>query len=230
MRKLYIASLAVVFCLILQGTALAQTNLRLPNVAQSTATVVKWTAGTVLNGGHAVTITAGTGSVTTSKSDCSSPSYAGCNFVYANSSGTVAITTNPVTAMASGNTLMAYVETSGSAITRIAGPQQASTAYLVKVNQSCGTTATCANTGVGAAGLIEAYGTVALSSASPSIASITQLPFTTSTSYVCTATPEGTTAAVAAGGIAINKTSGTAMTLTGPNTVTTVIDYRCIGN
>ena len=43
------------------------------------------------------------------------------------------------------------------------------------------------------------------------------------------ATPNGTTAAVAAGGVAINKTGASTMTLTGPNTVTTVIDYTCYG-
>lgn len=77
---------------------------------------------------------------------------------------------------------------------------------------------------------IVAYGSVPLTSASPSTASVTTLTFSSSTSYRCTATPEGTTAAIAAGGVAINRTSGTAMTLTGPNTVSTVVDFICWGN
>lgn len=54
--------------------------------------------------------------------------------------------------------------------------------------------------------------------------------FTSSTSYVCTATPVGTTAGIAAGGVAITQSSGTQIILTGPATVSTVINYICIGN
>ncbi len=93
---------------------------------------------------------------------------------------------------------------------------------------SCGTSVVC-GAAAATANVKAVYGSAPLSSASPSTASITTLPFTSSASYFCTATPEGTTAAVAAGGIAINKTSGSAMTLTGPNTVTTVIDFVCYG-
>lgn len=90
--------------------------VRYPNVTGS-GTTISWSAGTILNGGHAVSIAAGTGSATTSKGDCSAPSFANCNFVYSNSSGTVAVTTTLATAQSGGNVLLAFVETSGSAIT-----------------------------------------------------------------------------------------------------------------
>lgn len=228
--KLWTIAVVVAFAIWLQmpdKPLMAQANLRQPAVAQNTTTSVKWTAGTLNNGGHAVTVTAGTAAVTTSKTDCTAPAYASCNFVYANSSGTVAVTATLATAMAAGNSLMAYVETS-SVITKIGFPNQASTAYQVRVVQNCGTTATCANTSAGP-GIIEVFGSVALTSASPSTASLTALPFTSSSSYVCTASAVGNTAAIAAAGIAITQTSGSAVTLTGPNTVTTVINYRCTG-
>lgn len=65
-------------------------------------------------------------------------------------------------------------------------------------------------------------GTATLVSASPSTVDVTNI---TASSY-CTATPEGTTAAIAAGGIAASLTS-TTLTLTGPNTVATVVKYSC---
>ena len=65
-------------------------------------------------------------------------------------------------------------------------------------------------------------GTATLVSASPSTVDVTGI---TASSY-CTATPVGTTAAIAAGGVAASLSS-TTLTLTGPNTVTTVLNYSC---
>lgn len=93
---------------------------------------------------------------------------------------------------------------------------------------TCGTTTTC-TAAAATPNLITKFGSVALTSASPSTAVITGLPFTSTSSYVCTASPEGTTAAVAATGIAVSRTSASSLTLTGPNTVTTVINYVCTG-
>lgn len=45
-------------------------------------------------------------------------------------------------------------------------------------------------------------------------------------SSVCTATPVGTTATIAAAGVAVSLTT-TNLTITGPDTVTTVINYEC---
>lgn len=92
----------------------------------------------------------------------------------------------------------------------------------------CGTAVGC-TAAAATPNVITKYGTAPLTSGSPSTASITGLPFTSSTSYTCTASPQGTTAAIAAGGVAVNQTSGSAMTLTGPNTVSTVIQFICVG-
>ncbi len=101
---------------------------------------------------------------------------------------------------------------------------------LVQNAHSCGTTTTCANTANGSNHIV--FGSVALSSASPSTATVTAISpaFTSSSTYFCTATPVGATAAIAAGGIAVTYVSGSSFTLTGPNTVTTVVGYQCIGN
>lgn len=228
-RKSQALRLILALSLVLSGIPLmAQQTLIQPTVYQSTATVVAWTAGTVNNGGHAVAVSSGTASITTSKTDCSAPAYAGCNFVYANSSGTVAVTTTPSTAFANGNSILAYVEASGSAITNIAYPQQASTATLPRLLLNCGTTTTCAATSAGP-GIFEVTGSVALTSASPSQATVIGLPFTSTSSYFCTAIPVGTTAAIAAAGVAVSLVGSSTITLTGPNTVTTVIHYHCTG-
>ena len=101
---------------------------------------------------------------------------------------------------------------------------------------ACGTVAACSPTfssGVGAtAGIVRTvYGSVALGSASPSVATVTGIVpnFTSSTSYVCTGSPVGATAAIAAAGVAFTNVDGTSFTVTGPNTVTTVISYVCVG-
>lgn len=95
----------------------------------------------------------------------------------------------------------------------------------------CGTSAACSPTNVSTSDW-HLFGSSALVSASPSTASISGLSpaFTSTATYWCTATPQGTTAAIAAAGAAINKTSGSAFTITGPNTVTTVIDWHCWGH
>jgi hypothetical protein len=97
-------------------------------------------------------------------------------------------------------------------------------------NFNCGTTTTAACTAQ--IPPIIHTGQFALTSASPSVATITGLSpaFTSSSSYVCSLSPTGTTAAVAAGGMAINYVSGSSFTVTGPNTVTTQANYVCIGN
>lgn len=92
----------------------------------------------------------------------------------------------------------------------------------------CGTTGTC-TANAATSNVMVKYGSVALSSASPSVATVSGLPFTSSASYFCTATPTGNTAAIAAGGVAITYVDGGSFTLTGPNTVTTVINFVCIG-
>lgn len=95
----------------------------------------------------------------------------------------------------------------------------------------CSTAAACSATVLNGAGLKIVTGSVPLSSGTPSTATVTGLSpaFTSSSSYRCAVVPEGATAAIAAAGVAISYVSGTSFTLTGPNTVTTVMDYVCIG-
>lgn len=110
--------------------AWAQQNYIAPTVYSTNATTgIGWTAGTVNNGGHPVSVAAGTSTVTLSEASCAPPSYTGCNFVYANSSGTVAVTTSVATAAASGNTLLAYIETGATTITQIVYPWQSGTIW-----------------------------------------------------------------------------------------------------
>jgi hypothetical protein len=110
-------------------TSFAQTNQVFPFVTSSNATTgIAWTAGTVNNGGHPVAIVAGSSTINLNKTDCSAPLYALCNFVFANSAGTVAVTTSAATANASGNTLLAIIESGATTITQIVYPQQTSVA------------------------------------------------------------------------------------------------------
>lgn len=104
-------------------------SVRGPTVT-SAVLVVSNTAGTVLNGGHAVSVVAGTKNALANQNDCSSPGFAACNFLYANSVGTVAITQTLATAAASGNVLLAIIETNGTVVTRIAYPNQSGTTAL----------------------------------------------------------------------------------------------------
>lgn len=228
-------ALLVLSIFTLSALVFGQQNYNPPTVYSSNATTgIKWTAGTVNNGGHPVAVAAGTGTVTLNKTDCSAPGYAGCNFVYANSSGTVAVTTTPATAFAVGNTVIAYIEAGATTVTQVVSGWQIGTPYSTfpgaagtsaAAAYSCGATSTCTPTVVGQYKVV--IGTVALGSASPSTVTVTALPFTT-TSFVCTASPTGNTAAIAAGGVAITYSTNT-VTFTGPNTVTTVINYICIG-
>lgn len=66
-----------------------------------------------------------------------------------------------------------------------------------------------------------ACGSITLSSGTPSTGTAT-VP----AGVVCSCFPVGTTAAIAAGGCAANVSS-TTLTVTGPNTVTTVMRYVC---
>jgi hypothetical protein len=70
----------------------------------------------------------------------------------------------------------------------------------------------------------------ALNGASPSVAAVTfSTGFTSSSSYVCTANPNGNTAAVAAGGIAITYTSATVVTFVSANAASAAVSFICQG-
>jgi hypothetical protein len=93
-----------------------------------------------------------------------------------------------------------------------------------------GTTSTAAGTGIGSRVIVHS-GTVALASASPSTVTVTGFSpaFTSTSTFSCFASPTGATAAIAAAGVAVTLASSSSVTFTGPNTVTTVINYSCIG-
>lgn len=74
-------------------------------------------------------------------------------------------------------------------------------------------------------------GSVALASGTPSAATVTGIApaFTSSTTYVCAVAPVGADATIAGAGVAVTNVDGTSFTVTGQNTVTTVINYVCVG-
>lgn len=166
-----------------------------------------------------------------------------------NTSGSsTAVTVTPTTwtvnggsslAIAQGRTCTWYVDPAGSAwdadcsdlpITAGAGVaiargQYGPTLTAKAVVQNCGTTVTCANTIVTAP--IFVFGTAPLSSGAPSTATITSLPYTSVSSYVCTATE----ASSATGNLLkVVNSSGATTVITGPATVTDTVGYQCIGS
>lgn len=90
--------------------------------------------------------------------------------------------------------------------------------------EDCGTTAACAQTVLSTPFYVK--GTASLVSGSPSTVTITGLPFSSSTSYVCTANDRTT----AANGVKMVPSSGSQAVITGPNTVTDGVGYICGGN
>ena len=106
---------------------------------------------------------------------------------------------------------------------RIGGPDQAVTA------QWCGTTNTCAATGISQTMKVAAGQSAQLNAASPSVATITGISpaFSTTTSFSCTASPQGTGATTNA--IAVNIVSTSSITLTGANGSSAVVNWLCVG-
>lgn len=93
----------------------------------------------------------------------------------------------------------------------------------------CGTTASCAQTPlVGPLKFKMIKGSVALTSGTPSTATITNIfpAFASSTSYVCVVT----NATTQANPLKVSNVSASSFTITGPNTVTDTATYICGGN
>lgn len=105
---------------------------RAPEVYKgAVATNVYWTAGTINNGGDSLAVAAGSAALNANQNDCAAPTFTACNFVYANNAGTVAVTTTLGTAVASGNTLLAMIETGAAdaIFTNVVLPQQSGTLW-----------------------------------------------------------------------------------------------------
>ncbi len=139
MKKLWL----LIFILFCSALCFGQASFQPPIVSVSNATTgIKWTAGTVNNGGHPVAVAAGTSTVTLNKTDCSSPGFANCNFVFVNSTGTVAVTTTLATAVASGDSIIALIETGAVTTTQIVYPWQSGTLWLQAAGPLSGTFST----------------------------------------------------------------------------------------
>lgn len=90
---------------------------------------------------------------------------------------------------------------------------------------TCGTTTTCANTTQTSPRIV--WGTVVLTSGTPSTAVVASMTaWTATTSYACTVTNLDT----AANALSVANTSTSSITITGPNTVTDHVAYICVGN
>lgn len=89
---------------------------------------------------------------------------------------------------------------------------------------NCGTTVACANTILSSP--ITVYGSAPFTSASPSTITLTGLPFTSTTSYVCVVS-NATSAAHTA--VDVVNASASSTVITGPNTITDTMNYICKG-
>jgi hypothetical protein len=90
----------------------------------------------------------------------------------------------------------------------------------------CGTTTTCANTAEPLDHIVR--GNAPLVSGTPSVAAVTGISpaFTSTSTYDCTVSNDTTQA----NPVKVTKVSGSAVTFTGPNTVTDVVSYICVGS
>jgi len=146
-------SFALVAVLLVATMSYAQTTnpgtFKAPTVKTgAVATSIYWSAGTLNNGGHAVAIAAGSAAVGASKVDCTAPTFSTCSILYANSSGTVAVTTDIAAATAVGNTVMAYIETTaGSVPTNIVLPLQSNMVMSSSTTPNVAYTSTSATPG-----------------------------------------------------------------------------------
>lgn len=138
------------------------------------------------------------------------------------SAGMLALGSTPPTAPSG------YLRTAGvTADLNFEITNSAGNTYGTVNGQNCGTTSTCAHTANSA--LRVAYGSAPLVSGTPSTVTITALTpaFTSASTYLCTL---GSQAAAATALLSVSNVSGSSFTITGPNTVTTVINYMCVGN
>lgn len=176
----------------------AQATLVQPRVYAVSSSVIGWTAGTLNNGGKAVTVAAGTASTTTGQTDCSAPAFVACNIIWASSGGTVTVTAASagiVTATAAGNSLMGFAETTtANVISKLSFPTQASLAYLPTVTlQDCDTSVTCATPTPRAAALKRFTGLVTVASGSAVTIAGLVPSYTSTATYGCSVTVVGTT-------------------------------------
>ena len=126
------------------------------------------------------------------------------------------------------NFQIAGASTSG---TRVITLPDASITVPGTIGQACGVQNACDHTLVSSTLKIVSGITAALDGASPSVAAVTGMSpaFTSTTTYACTANLEGTSAAVAALGVAVSQVSSSAVTFTSANAATAKVHYICVG-
>lgn len=212
----------------------------IPTVVRNSGTTVRWNAGSVINGGHVVSVTASSASVTVDRTNCAAPTYPACNIVWVNSSGTVSVTSTSAalaTASAAGNTILAYVEVSATAITRVTAANQSNNVTKPSViGYSCGIVVACTAGADGAymgSATKVVFGSAAMTNG---VAAITGLPFTSSNTYGCVASLAATSASVVTGfaGVtgyiqAVPATGATMNITTSPAVGSAPMTYICVG-
>lgn len=131
-------------------------------------------------------------------------------------SGTLSLTGQLTSTLATGTAPFVIASATGVANLR---------ALRHPLTQFCGTTTTCSATAQTNVQVV--YGSAALDNASPSVAAVTGISpaFTSTATYNCTVTNNTTTT----NDVKVTKISGSAFTMTGPNTTTDVISYVCVG-
>lgn len=223
-------------------------NFELPFVTAGSTGYIKYTAGTIYPDGHtaggiyiAASAAAGV-ALDASKNSCVYPAFTTCDIAYANSSGTVAVTTSIATAKAAGDTVLAYIETNASKVpTKITYPYQLTVAMppfnlatdvignLPATNggpsiSDCGTSATCAAPTSPTTGIIVTVGHVAMSAATS--VTVTGMPtFTSATSFNCSASdPTHATYAWM-----VTNVSTTSITITSGTSNSDTWTYSCVG-
>lgn len=132
--------------------------------------------------------------------------------------------TPPFSAITAGTSAVALVVgTSGSLA--VSGSGTIAATSVTGTVKNCGTTTVCAVTAVTTPKI--AFGTVAFSSGTPSTATLTALPFTSTASYVCTVTEVSDATKNL---IKVANASASSTVITGPNTITDTVGYVCVGS
>lgn len=125
------------------------------------------------------------------------------------------------TVISTGQQLSSAITVTGAAVGDICTVSAPAAASALAASFSCVVTATN-EVKVKFEPKSQQEGTATLVSGTPSTVVVADI----TASSRCTATPVGLTAAIAAGGLAVSLTT-TNLTITGPNTVTTVLNYSC---
>ncbi len=199
-----------------------------PYLSGTGTAYVSYTAGSLYKGGTAVSITASSvGTLGASKTNCGAPTYSSCAIIYWTSGTALSATNSIATATAAGNIVVGFATTNGSSVVTGIIPASLSLAPTQPVFSDC-TTGNCS-------GATQVYGAglqvIVFSGATTAgVLSLTNLPFTSATSYKCFGSSTELGATTADGAMSALATSASAATIriTG-NTGTQSVSGACIG-